>query len=52
MINSELNIPQEEDMCHMKVISCSKNVDSNIIGTYYNNLMFNSLLYDVKLPNG
>ena len=24
MINSELNMPQEEDMCHVKVASCSK----------------------------
>ncbi len=52
MINAELNMPQGEEMRHAKVIGRSKDADGNIVGTYHDDPMLNSLVYDVEFPDG
>ena len=52
LIHSELYLPQGEEMQAAKVIRRSKDADGNIIGTYDDNPMLNSLVYDVEFPDG
>ena len=35
-----------------KVIVRSKDEDGNIVGVYDNNLMLNTMIYDVEIPDG
>ena len=39
-------------MKKVKVVGWSKDDDGNIIGKYYSNTMLNTMVYDVKFPDG
>ena len=51
-INAELNLPQGNTMKSAKVISQSKNLDGEEVGSYNENPFLNTLVYDVQFPDG
>ena len=51
-LNAELRLPQGENVKSAKVIGRSKDADGNVIGTYDNNPLLNTMLYDVEFPDG
>ena len=52
IIHAEVLLPQGEMMKSAKVKGRSKDSDGNIVGTYDNNPLLNSMLYDVEFPDG
>ncbi len=52
LIHAELNLPQGENMVNAKVLGRSRDTNGNIIGTYDNNPMLNTVIYDVEFPDG
>ena len=52
MINAEVLLPHEETQHMAKVIRCTININGNIIGTFDENPVLNSLVYDVEFPDG
>ena len=51
-IHAELNLPQGEEMKAARVIGRSKNRDGNVIGSYNDNPLINTMVYDVEFPDG
>ena len=51
-INAELNLTQGDLLQNAKVIGRSKNEHGQITGTYHENPMLNTLVYDVEFPDG
>ena len=51
-IHAEMNFPQGEAIQNAKVIGHATDQDGNFIGTYDDNPYYNTMLYDVKLPDG
>ena len=51
-INSELNLTLGEQMKHSKVIGCYKDNDGNVVGSHDENLVLNTMVYDVEFPDG
>ena len=51
-INAELNLTQGEALQNAKVIGRSKDENGQIIGTYHENPMLNTVVYDVEFPDG
>ena len=47
-----MNLPQEEAMQNAKVIGHATDQYVNSIGTYYENPYSNTMMYDVKFPDG
>ena len=52
LINAELTLPQGEEMRNARVLRRSKDLNGNIIGTYDDNPMLNTIVYDVEFPDG
>ena len=52
MINSEFLLPHKETQQMDKVICRTINDNGNIIGTFDENPVLNSLVYDVEFPDG
>ena len=52
IIHAEVLLPQGETVKSAKVKGRSKDSDGNIVGTYDNNPLLNSMLYDVEFPDG
>ena len=52
MMNDEISIPQGEKVSMGKVICCADNEHRNLIGTYDDNPILNSHLYEVEFPDG
>jgi hypothetical protein len=52
LINAELSLPQGENLKSAKVIGRSKNEHGVTIGTYNNNPLLNTMVYDVEFPDG
>ena len=52
LIHAELNLHQGEKMMNAKVIGRSRDKNGNIVGTYDNNPMLNTVIYDVEFPDG
>ena len=52
LINAELNLTQGEEIRNARVIGRSKGSDGNVKGTYHENPMLNTLMYDVEFPDG
>ena len=51
-INAELNLPLGETMEYAKVIGRTHDDNGNVIGTYDDNPILNSMTYDVEFKNG
>ena len=51
-INNEVCLPQGENNTHAKVIDCSKDADVNAIGSYNDNPIKITMVYDVEFPDG
>ena len=51
-IHAELHLPQGEEIRSAKVIGRSKDADGNIVGTYDDNPMLNTLSYNVEFSDG
>ena len=51
-IHTELHLPQGDELLPAKVIDRSKDADGNVVGTYDDNPMLNTLSYDVELSDG
>lgn len=51
-INAELYLPQGEHQKPAKVIRRTTNIEGATIGTYDDNPMINSMVYDVQFPDG
>ena len=51
-VHAELHLPQGEEMKSAKVMGRSKDADGNIIGTYNDDPMLNSISYAVEFPDG
>jgi hypothetical protein len=51
-IHAELHLPQGEELKSAKVINRAKDSDGNFIGTYDDNPVLNSMVYDVEFPDG
>ena len=52
IINAELFLTHEELQHMTKVIFHTINSNGNIVGTFYENPVLNSLVYDVEFPDG
>ena len=52
IINSEVHLPQGEEMKAARVTERSTDEKGEIIGTYDENPILNTLMYDVEFPNG
>ena len=52
LIHAEVLLPQGEQVKSAKVKGRAKDGDGNIIGTFDDNPLLNSLLYDVEFPDG
>ena len=52
LINAEVLLPQGEDLKPAKVKGRSKDIHGDIIGTFDDNPLLNSILYDVEFPDG
>jgi len=51
-INAELSLPQGEEMKAAKVIGRSKDKHGKVTGTYDDNPLVNTMVYDVEFPDG
>ena len=51
-IYAEMNLLQGEAMQNSKVISSATDQDGNVIGAYDENPYYNTMVYDVELPDG
>ena len=52
LINAEVLLPQGEDLQKARVMKRRINTDGNEIGTYDSNPLLNSIIYEVKFPDG
>ena len=52
LIHTEVLLPQGENVKSAKVKGLTKDVNGDIIGTLDDNLLLNSILYDVEFPDG
>ena len=52
LINAELSLPQGEEMQNARVLRRSKDQNGNIIGSYDDNPILNTIVYDVEFPDG
>jgi len=53
MLNyAEVLLPQGENMQSAKVQGRSKDLDWNTIGSFADNPLLNSIIYDVEFPDG
>jgi len=52
LIHAEVLLPQGENMQSAKVQGRSKDLDGNTIGSFANNPLLNSIIYDVEFPDG
>ena len=52
LIHSEIYLPQGEEIKCAKVLLRSKNDNDEIVGTYNENPILNTLVYDVEFPDG
>ena len=52
LIHAEVHLPQGEEMQCAKVLRRSKNENGEVIGTYNENPILNTLVYDVEFPDG
>lgn len=52
LLNAEVLLPQGEGIKAAKVIARSKDKDGDMIGSYNINPMLNTVVYDVKFPDG
>ena len=52
LIHAEVHLPQGEEMRAAKVKKRSRNEDGEIVGTYDDNPILNTLVYDVEFPDG
>ena len=52
LIHAELNMQQGESLQNARVVGRSKNQDGEVTGTYHENPMLNTILYDVEFPDG
>jgi hypothetical protein len=52
LIHAELTLPQGEKMMNAKVIGRHKDKNGNIIGSFNENPILNTIVYDVEFPDG
>ena len=52
IIHAEVNLPQGDKIQGAKFIGHTKYHNCDTFGKYNDNSLFNSMLYDVELPNG
>ena len=52
LIHTELRLPQEEELRAAKVIRRNRDSDGNFTGTYDDNPMLNTMIYDVDFNDG
>ena len=52
LLNNQVYFPQGESMQVAKVALRILDEDGNLVGTYYDNPMLNTLMYDVEFPDG
>ena len=52
IINSEVHLPQGEEMKAARITGRSRNEKGEIVGTYNENPILNTLTYDVEFPDG
>ena len=52
LIHAELNLPQGENLRNAKVVGRTQDSDGKPIGTYDDNPILNSMIYDVEFPDG
>ena len=52
LMNNQVYIPQGESMQVNKVSQRILDEDGKLVGTYYDNPMLNTLMYDVNFPDG
>ncbi len=52
LIHSEVSLPQNNKLRKAKVIGRSKNDDGSVVGTYSDNPLINSIVYDVEFSDG
>ena len=47
-----MNLPQGEKIKGDQLIGCTNDPNGNTVGKYNDNPLFNSMLYDIELPDG
>ena len=52
LIHAELTLPQGEEMTNAKVLGRTKDLDGKGIGSYNENPILNTIIYDVEFPDG
>ena len=52
LLRAEVLLPQGEEIKSAKVIARSKDDNGNVIGSYNENPLLNSIIYDVEFPDG
>jgi hypothetical protein len=52
LINAEVLLPQGEEMQMAKVIGRSLDAEGKVIGNFEENILLNTLVYDVEFPDG
>ncbi|KAL7538844.1 hypothetical protein ACHAXR_009411 [Thalassiosira sp. AJA248-18] len=52
LINAEVLLPQGEDMQMAKVVRRAVDEDGKLIGTFNDNPVLNSMIYDLEFPDG
>jgi len=52
LIHAELTLPHGENHQYAKVLSRTRDEDGNLIGTYDDNPLLNTMLYDVEFTDG
>ena len=52
LINSEVLLPQEEDVRLAKVIRSNVDSNSQVLGNYNKIPILNTILYDIQFPDG
>jgi hypothetical protein len=52
LINAEVMLPHGDSMALAKVVRCGVDIDGRVIGTFNDNPLLNTLLYECKFDNG
>lgn len=52
LIHAELTLPQGEELQNARVVGRHKDSDGNVVGTFNENPILNTIVYDVEFPDG